>query len=436
MSLTWPKTLFGRNTLLLVAAITTSQITAVLVFIVFVQEPRVRDTAALLAQQIKTIERVLAVLPAQERARYTAVLDARPAPPEVGDGAPALRYQPLARFEARRFLAELKAQLPDNIVLRMQPGAEARLWVRLPVAGAPYWIALPVARSERYQGALIATGVATVLNALGVLIAYLIHRRIHRPLRQLAIAAAQLGKGEQPAPVSLTGPAEISSVAAVFNTMTQALAEIDATRALMLAGISHDIRTPLTKLRLAQAMPDLLEAPQAAAERYIDEIDAIVQQFIDYARGGDGEAYAEADLNAMIEQLAADFIGLGQPFALALQPLAMVAIRPVSMLRLLVNLMQNAARYGRVGLAVQTWQDQAGIHVAVADRGPGVEPALLPLLKQPFRRGDQAAQPAGTGLGLAIANRIAQQHGGSLTLSLRDGGGFQAELLLPPRRQH
>jgi len=179
-------------------------------------------------------------------------------------------------------------------------------------------------------------------------------------------------------------------------------------------------------------MPDLAEAP-LAAERYIDEIDAIVQQFIDYARGGDGEAYSEVDLNAMIDQLAADFIGLGQTFAVSVQPLPLLEIRPVSMLRLLVNLMQNAARYGRVGLEVRTWEDAAGIHVMVADRGPGVDASLLPLLKQPFRRGDQASQ-AGTGLGLAIASRIAQQHGGRLELSLRDGGGFEAELRLPAVR--
>jgi two-component system osmolarity sensor histidine kinase EnvZ len=432
MTLRWPSTLLGRNALLLTAAISISQIMAVLVFIVFVQEPRVRDTAALLAQQITTMERLLAALPEQDRARYLAVLHAQSAPPSPAGQSAALRFQPLARFEAQRFMTELKAHLPDHVAVRMQPGPEARLWVGLPVAGQPYWIALPVERSERYRGALIAIGMAVLLAALSVLLAYLIHRRINRPLRQLAAAAERLGKGEQPEPVSLAGPTEISSVAAAFNDMTRALADIDATRALMLASISHDIRTPLTKLRLAHAMPDLAEAP-LAAERYIDEIDAIVQQFIDYARGGDGEAYSEVDLNAMIDQLAADFIGLGQTFAVSVQPLPLLEIRPVSMLRLLVNLMQNAARYGRVGLEVRTWEDAAGIHVMVADRGPGVDASLLPLLKQPFRRGDQALQ-AGTGLGLAIASRIAQQHGGRLELSLRDGGGFEAELRLPAVR--
>jgi two-component system osmolarity sensor histidine kinase EnvZ len=434
----WPRTLLGRNALLLIAAITISQIIAVLVFIVFVQAPRVKDAAALVAAQIMTVQRLLSALPENDRAAYVAVLDGQRSPPQDQGATPASTlHQPLARYEVRRFLEGLKQHLPDDMALRVLPSPSPRLWVRMQVAGQPYWISLPLERSERYQGAWIAIAVSAALNLLGLLIAYLVHRRINRPLRQLAAAAERLGKGEQPEPVSLAGPREISSVAAAFNGMSRALADLDATRALMLAGISHDIRTPLTKLRLAHAMPELLEAP---AERYIDEIDAIVQQFIDYARGGDGEAFVDTDLNEMIEQLAADFIGLGQPFALSLQPLPPVSIRPVSMLRLLVNLMQNAALYGRVGLEVRSWEAAPYIHVLVADSGPGVDAGLLQLLKQPFRRGASSArqnQPAaaGTGLGLAIAERIAQQHGGSLELGLRDGGGFQAELRLPSGRR-
>jgi len=436
MSLKWPRTLLGRNALLLIAAITISQITAVLVFIIFVQAPRVKDAAALLAAQITIIQRLLTALPDADRARYVAVLDGQTTPPTaaltVQQPTP---FQPLARYEVRRFLEEMTVRLPPETTLRMQPGQPARLWVRLSMSGKSYWISLPVERSERYRGAWIAIVVSAALNTLGVLLAFLIHRRINRPLQQLAAAAEWLGKGEQPEPVSVAGPVEVSSVATAFNDMTRALADIDATRALMLASLSHDIRTPLTKLRLSNAMPELAATRQASAERYIDDIDAIVQQFIDYARGGDGEEFRDADLNAMIEQLAADFIGLGQPFTLTLAPLPPVSIRPVSMLRLLVNLMQNAAQYGRVGLTVRTWQRERCIHVAVADDGPGVEASLLPLLKQPFRRGEPAAQPSsGTGLGLAIANRIAQQHGGSLELSQRPEGGFQAELRLPSRR--
>lgn len=433
MTLNWPRTLLGQNTLLLLATIMVSQVAAVLVFAVFVQTPRIKDAAGLFAAQIMTIEKVLSVVPANERARYVARLDGRETlPPEAVGAQGATRLLPLGRYEMQQFLDELATRLPSDVALHMRSGPAPRLWVQLHITGQPYWISLPVERNRRYRGAWIALSMSSVLSALAVLIGYLIHRRINRPLRQLVAAADRLGKGERPEPVSLAGPQEIARVAATFNRMAQALADIDATRALMLASISHDIRTPLTKLRLAMAMPELLEAPQAPAERFIDDIDAIVQQFIDYARGGDGEDFHDGDLNTMIEQLAADFVGLGQPFAVSLQPLPAVSLRPVSMLRLLVNLMQNAALYGRAGLEVRSWADLSAVHVVIADRGPGVDAALLPLLKQPFRRGEQLSQPGGgSGLGLAIADRIAQQHGGGLELTLRDGGGFQAELRLP-----
>lgn len=429
----WPRTLLGQTTLLLITTVTVSQVVAVLVFMVFVQGPRVKDAAGLLAAQIMTVERLLGAVPEHERARYAAVLGGRSVlPPETVPIDDAMPMAPLARYEAQLFLAELGTRLPDGVELRMRATPAPRLWVQVHVAGQPYWISLPVERSARYRGALIAMGMSTALSALAALLAYLIHRRINRPLRRLAEAAARIGNLEPTEPLSLAGPAEIAGVSAAFNNMAQALADSEATRALMLAGISHDIRTPLTKLRLAMAMPEWLTAPQASAERFVDDIDAIVQQFIDYARGGEGEAFCATDLNGLIEQLAADFIGLGQPFALMLAPVRPVLIRPVSILRLLVNLMQNAAVYGRVGLEVRSWEQEDRLHIVVADRGPGVDADVVALLAQPFRRGDQPEVYAGgSGLGLAIADRIARQHGGSLVLRLRTGGGFEAELTLP-----
>lgn len=433
MRLTWPRTLLGQNTLLLVAAVMVSQLAALAVFLVFVQAPRLKDAAGMAAVQIMTIERVLSVAPESDRNRYVALLDGRETlPPSSGRDRAVPGPQGLGPHEKQIFLDELAARLPRGMALQMRAEPVPSLWVQVHIAGRPYWIALPVERSARVRTSWITLALSSLISALAACAAYLIHRRINRPLRELVTAADRLGLGERPEPVSLAGPQEIARVAVTFNRMALALADIDATRSLMLASISHDIRTPLTKLRLAMAMPALIQAPHRPAERFIDDIDTIVQQFIDYGRGGDGEDACDGDLNAMIEQLAADFIGLGQPFFLALAPLPAVSMRPVSMLRLLVNLMQNAALYGEVGLEVRSWADLGAVYVVVADRGPGVDLALLQLLKQPFRRGEHATQAGGgSGLGLAIADRIAQQHGGSVELALRAGGGFQATLQLP-----
>jgi len=433
MRLTWPRTLLGQNTLLLVAAVMVSQLAALAVFLAFVQAPRVKDAARLAAVQIIAMERVLSVAPEADRDRYVALVDGRETlPPASGRDRTAPGPQGLGPHEKQMFLDELSARLPPGMALGMRAEPVPSLWVQVHIASRPYWIALPVERSGRVRTTWITLALSSLLSALAALAAYLIHRRINRPLRELVTAAERLGLGERPEPVSLAGPQEIVRVAATFNRMAIALADIDATRALMLASISHDIRTPLTKLRLAMAMPALIQPPHPPAERFIDDIDTIVQQFIDYARGGDGEDPCNGDLNAIIEQLAADFIGLGQPFSLSLAPLPALSIRPVSMLRLLVNLMQNAALYGEVGLEVRSWTDLGAVYVVVSDRGPGIDASLLPLLKQPFRRGEQISDAdTGSGLGLAIAERIAQQHGGSLELSLRSGGGFQAMLRLP-----
>lgn len=436
MKLSWPTTLLGRNIALLIAAVMVSQIAAVVIFLVFVQRPRVLDAASLLANQIVTIDRILGAVSPAERSDFVKRMDARTSlPPDTIDFRQDDPAHKPRGYEMRLFFAELAARVPPDIALRRQNEPVFRLWIQVHIADTPYWVALPADRAQRYNGMMIAIPLSLALAALATLAAYLIHRRINRPLQQLAAAADRLGRGGWPEPVPETGPREIAVVATTFNRMTKGLAEIEASRAAMLAGISHDIRTPLTKLRLAFAMPatlDSLDTPALSAERFIDDIDAIVQQFIDFARGGDGEVSTPGDMNALIEQLAADFAGLGHPFELALEALPPLSFRPVSMLRLIMNLMQNATLYGRVGLSVRSWRDGDFAYVAVEDRGPGIAEHLLPLIKQPFRRGPDAdPQRSGSGLGLAIANRIAIQHEGSLELTRRKRGGLAATIRLP-----
>jgi two-component system osmolarity sensor histidine kinase EnvZ len=433
MTLNWPRTLFGRNIALLITTVLVTQFAAVIVFMIFAQRPRIDDAAGLVAGQIIALDSLLSAVTPEDRPRFVTRLDGQTAMPAGTFNIRGRIHDVSFRgLELRMFLKRISDRVPDDIDMRGHLSPDFRLWVHINVAGERYWFALPASRSPRYNGIVVSISLSLTLGALATLAAYLIHRRINRPLKQLATAAERLGRGTWPDPVPVTGPQEISTVAATFNRMTEGLAEIEATRAAMLAGISHDIRTPLTKLRLAIAMPDTLDAPLASAERFIDDIDIIVQQFIDFARGADGEAATPGDLNALIAQLAADFAGLGHPFSQNLGAVPQLPFRPVGMLRLLMNLMQNAVDYGKVGLMVQTWSDARFAYVVVEDRGPGVTEPMLTLIKQPFRRGQEAAgQRGGSGLGLAIANRIAQQHGGTLELTRRQRGGLKATVRLP-----
>ncbi|MBN3821292.1 two-component sensor histidine kinase, partial [Paraburkholderia sp. Se-20369] len=230
-------------------------------------------------------------------------------------------------------------------------------------------------------------------------------------------------------------PPEIAALETGFNRMADALQQAETTRSLMLAGVSHDIRTPLTKLRLAIAMAlprGTHDALVASTEHYLDQIDTILQQFMDYAGSGERETPQTGDLNALVGQLVADFAGLGHAFEFDEGDVPAFAFRPISLMRLLMNLMQNAVVYGRTGLGVRTWTERGIAYAVVSDRGNGIGAAELERLKAPFSRGAHARSHAGgTGLGLAIVERIARLHGGSLTFRDRDGGGLEAVVALP-----
>ncbi len=289
---------------------------------------------------------------------------------------------------------------PPDMQVQWQTGGEQRLWIRSHLGHEPYWIALPVPEAAHNDGMLSALLLSLGLGLLAIVTAYLIQRHINRPLRDLADAARRLSAGDAPQALRVDGPTEIAQVSAAFNQMVQALQEADATRSLMLAGISHDIRTPLTKLRLAVAMTtpsDEHDALAVSTDHYLDQIDAILQQFMDYAGSGAREVAEVGDLNALVSSLAADFAGLGHVFTLTLGELRPFSFRPISVMRVLMNLMQNAVVYGRVGLSVRTSTDDAGnmIYVEIGDRGKGVNADELDTLKAPFKRGRSTGRASG-----------------------------------------
>ncbi|HEY3597959.1 MAG TPA: ATP-binding protein [Paraburkholderia sp.] len=434
-----PRSLLARNIALLIVLVALSEVCSLSVLLHYIQRPRVERAAAVFGSYISTLDSVLAMYPPASRDALVAHLDARSeAPPGARLEPPRELLEFYRTYELRIFVDSLRRYLPAGSEVRWQGDGAPQMWLRVQVAGVPYWIALRL--PEEAQGGRLMTALLLALG-LGVLAAatgYVIQRHLNRPLQHLADAARRVSAGTTaPAPLPVDGPTEIAQVSAAFNQMTQALQQAEATRAIMLAGISHDIRTPLTKLRLAMAMANRPggasdEAFVGAAESYLDQIDTILQQFMDYAGSGEREAAQPGDLNALVSQLAADFAGLGHDFELSLGALPIVAFRPVSMMRLLMNLMQNAVVYGRTGFAVRTWADAHAVCVAVGDRGSGLAADELEQLKAPFQRGRNAhGNAGGTGLGLAIVERIVRLHGGALQFHPRAGGGLEVWVVLP-----
>ncbi|MFM0319774.1 ATP-binding protein [Paraburkholderia nemoris] len=437
---TLPKTLLARNILLLIVLVMLSQLCALAVLLHYVQRPRVERAATVFATYVTTLDSLLQATPPGARAQLTARLDARTQlPADAALEPPPSLMRAYRTYQRNVFLESLREHLPADMPALWQSEGGQRLWIRMHAPAdaphTPYWIALPIPEDAQGKGLDAAILLSLGLGALAALTGYVIQRHLNQPLQALTQAARRVSAGETPAPLSTDGPVEIATVSSAFNQMTHALQQAEATRALMLAGISHDIRTPLTKLRLsmAMAMPDGSDSSfVVAAEGYLDQIETILQQFMDYAGSGEREAPEPGDLNALVERLAGDFAGLGHEFELSLAVLPAVAYRPISMMRLLMNLMQNAIVYGGTGFSVRSWATREAVYVAVGDRGKGLSAEELEQLKAPFQRGRNArAHSGGTGLGLAIVERIARLHGGSLQFHAREGGGLEVWVVLP-----
>lgn len=431
-----PRSLLARNIALLVALVALTQACSLTVLLHYVQRPRIERAATIFADYVRTLDAVLGSMPAGEGRAMAARLGAQAqAPADTFTGRATSWRNAFGTWQRDAFLHALRQQLPAEMAPRWQTTDVERLWIHVRVAGERQWLALPMTADAHATGITTTLLLSLGLALLAALTGFLLQRHINRPLQHLANAARDLCAGQSPPPLPTDGPTEIAQVSSAFNQMLRSLQQAEATRALMLAGISHDIRTPLTKLRLAMAMSlprGTDDTFVAATDGYLDQIDTILQQFMDYAGSGERELPQPGDLNALVGQLAADFAGLGHEFELDLGPLPPVAFRPISLMRLLMNLMQNAIVYGKTGLAVRTWIEDGMAYVAVGDRGNSIQAAELEQLKAPFSRGGNArSHSGGTGLGLAIVDRIARLHGGSLRFRPRDGGGLEAVVALP-----
>ncbi len=431
----WPRSLFYRNLLLFAGLMLLGQLATALLFRQLVIKPRVESTARAVAQELQALADGLAGLPAEQRAGFVSRFNsAHAANAESPDGTLPPR---LTRLE-RHFLDQVRTELAPRPAAGGQVpawhwGPGPRLEMTLHVDGRPYAVAMPGLRSPReFTGAWAAASGATAL--LAILGTWLIQRRLNRPLAALVSAAQALSRGERPPPLAEDGPDEIATVSRSFNDMAAGLARTEQDRALMLAGVSHDLRTPLAKMRLATEMlqgradAELL----ATLDGNIEGMDRLLAQFLAFTRAGQGadEALVDADLNAVVRQALALCSDDGIALALGVvrpRPLPAQAVG-----RLLMNLVTNAQRHGAPPVEVATGEDAAGLWLEVRDRGPGIAADQVEALKKPFARGEAARSgPAGAGLGLAIVERIAQAHGARFELRSRPGGGLVARVAWP-----
>jgi signal transduction histidine kinase len=281
--------------------------------------------------------------------------------------------------------------------------------------------------ADLLPGLLLSAGVASLTL---IVVAGWLAFRFSRPLHRLSEASVKMAEGRAVEPIPESGPFVVRNAAQAFNAMSGRLMAMLDNQRTLLASIAHDLRTPITSLKLKSEFIEDVDV-RDGMRASLDELQAMTEAALDAARTGMGEEpLREVDVAALVESVCADLADLGGDVAFAQRPAANACCRPNELRRAVRNLVENAVKYGaRARVSVE---DHPGrLAVIVDDDGPGLEAGTAERVFEPFVRGETSRGGAGgLGLGLTLARAIARGHGGDVTLANREGGGLRATLTL------
>ena len=341
---------------------------------------------------------------------------------------PVLEDKFLAEFFTDQIEEKLAKELGvDNVTVYFKFKPIPRIWIQTPEMNGN-WVREPLKTYTNYSVELIASWLFGVPILSSIIILILV-RQMNRPLRRLQNAANNYSKtGKAPYLDTNHGPLEIRQVNQAFNHMVYTLEQTERDRQIMLVGISHDLRTPLTRIRLtAEMLPD--EFFREGLIYDVDDMDAILNQFISYMRDGSDEELTDTNINSLLQELVVQFKPLDIRFEA--QELPVIPARSLSLKRLIANLINNAKRYGAEPIELSASHVDQYILITVADHGEGIPPDQVEELMQPFVRGNSARTIQGSGLGLAIVKRIVDIHQGQINIHNREQGGLEVVISLP-----
>ena len=426
----WPRSLLWRTFLLLAVLVILTTVAWFEIFSAYESGPRSRQLAQNMVSVVNLTRAALVSAQPEKRRELLRELAQREAiqvyPSEPGETIAPLPDRPLLRLVTEHVRQELG---PDTRFALSRDGLRG-FWVSFRIEDDEYWVRVPRERLER-PIAVQWLGWGSLALALSLLAAYAIVTRINRPLKALTAAASQIGKGKRPEPLSEVGPDEIRTLSRAFNQMSNDLARLDEDRALILAGVSHDLRTPLARLRLGVEMSGADDQMRQGMNADIEEMDRIIEQFLDFARADGGEAMQSTQLSALAADVADRYVRIGHRIELDCQPTAAIPLRPKAIHRAIANLIDNALRHGGGEISLITRSESGNSILEVQDRGPGIPANETERLKQPFTRLERSRSGhSGSGLGLAIVDRIVRDHGGRFELLARSGGGLVARIVL------
>ncbi|TMH41080.1 MAG: HAMP domain-containing protein [Betaproteobacteria bacterium] len=425
-------TLFARAFLLIALLIVAALLASLQIYRVYEREPRSRELAQ---QTVSTINLTRAALVNADPVLRRQLLI------ELNE-TEGLRVYPVTASEKteplpedallERVVQKVRGALREETRFAYSRDGEEGFWVSFFIDEDEFWVMLPRERFEPGFGLQWLGWLAAVI-VLALVGAWFIASNIARPLAAMRRAAMRLGRGQPHEPLPEQGPREMRTVATAFNRMASNLEAMERERAMVLAGISHDLRTPLSRLRLALEMSGADEHATDAMIADIDEIDAIIGQFLDFARGAD-EQKEEHDIAEVVGELAEHYARIGKDVRLVHHPVKPFRFARMAVRRAVANLVDNALRYAGEPVEIELLARNPEVAIEVRDLGPGIPPQEVERLKRPFTRlDDSRSGVGGSGLGLAIVERTAQAHGGTLELVPRAPRGLVARLVLPVR---
>lgn len=431
-----PQSAFGQTVMLIGILLLINQIVSYLSVTYYFIQPSYQQINSLLATQVKSVvANDLLVSHEKQRQKYfertsIKVLDSSQAKSQGLNDAVYYSFISSQVSEQLKQLADVRI---STVSQQTDDSAPYTVWISLS-RYPDTWIAIPITGLNEANISPL-TMYLMVIGILSVAGGWLFVRRMTRPLLALQKAALNVGKGEHPAPLAEQGSTEMIQVTRAFNKMNQGIKQLEHDRTLMTAGISHDLRTPLTRIRLASEMlPEDQDWIKEGIVNDIEDMNAIIDQFIDYARYDSEEEKQDTDLNLLISELThARHIEEGHHIELKLNPLPFISVRRIAIKRVVDNLIENAFRYGSDNIEIISFYDRPKkrIYCKVRDFGRGIPEQELDSVFMPFAQGNKARSSSGSGLGLAIIRRIVEGHDGEVVLKNHPEQGLIAEFYLP-----
>lgn len=411
---------FTRLTLLIAAVLVAVVAASLLLFSRFGFEERMRYHAEFLAERAERIAEVLATegadaargsLRGRDRRRFR--IESRP-PHGMGRTPPRFMMPAIHEFAEK---------LGPGSRFRHYGPPPGELWISSPQLG-DHWLVVRLRREHR-PPPFAFMGWIAVAAALVFVGAYLFTRHLTRPLVQLADATRYIARGEALPPLPERGPAEVRRLTRALRDASEKALRTGRERELMLAGISHDLRTPLARLRIAtELLPSDSGELREGMIQDVEELDAIVGQFTAYVRDGSDESPQPCRLSELVRAAVDPLQRDGKGIELDLEDVPELPLRPLAIQRLVTNLVQNALVHGKSPIRVSCGVRAEGTSLAVCDSGEGLDEDEFAELCRPFKRGDDARTITGSGLGLSIVMRIAQLHDARVS-ARRVADGFE-----------